>query len=200
MKVLAVTGGIGSGKSFITQIFAAMGVPVYDADSRTKLLYDTDAELKSALVDLFSDEILAQDGRIDRKRLASIEFNDAAALTRLEQRVFPAVLRDIDRGVDECSRRDSSSGFVVVESAIITEKEIFEGVADRILTVTSPLEIRISRVLSRDKTDRESVMARINSQCSDESRVKKSHFVIISDCERAVLPQVVTIFNEMNNL
>ncbi len=200
MKVLAVTGGIGSGKSFITQIFAAMGVPVYDADSRTKLLYDTDAELKSALVDLFSDEILAQDGRIDRKRLASIVFNDAAALTRLEQRVFPAVLRDIDRWVDECSRRDSSSGFVVVESAIITEKEIFEGVADRILTVTSPLEIRISRVLSRDKTDRESVMARINSQCSDESRVKKSHFVIISDCERAVLPQVVTIFNEMNNL
>lgn len=200
MKVLAVTGGIGSGKSFITQIFAAMGVPVYDADSRTKLLYDTDAELKSALVDLFSDEILAQDGRIDRKRLASIVFNDAAALTRLEQRVFPAVLKDIDRWVDECSRRDSSSGFVVVESAIITEKEIFEGVADRILTVTSPLEIRISRVLSRDKTDRESVMARINSQCSDESRVKKSHFVIISDCERAVLPQVVTIFNEMNNL
>lgn len=200
MKVLAVTGGIGSGKSFITQIFAAMGVPVYDADSRTKLLYDTDAELKSALVDLFSDEILAQDGRIDRKRLASIVFNDAAALTRLEQRVFPAVLRDIDRWVDECSRRDSSSGFVVVESAIITEKEIFEGVADRILTVTSPLEIRISRVLSRDKTDRESVMARINSQCSDESRVKKSHFVIISDCDRAVLPQVVTIFNEMNNL
>ncbi len=200
MKVLAVTGGIGSGKSFITQIFAAMGVPVYDADSRTKLLYDTDADLKSALVDLFSDEILAQDGRIDRKRLASIVFNDAAALTRLEQRVFPAVLRDIDRWVDECSRRDSSSGFVVVESAIITEKEIFEGVADRILTVTSPLEIRISRVLSRDKTDRESVMARINSQCSDESRVKKSHFVIISDCERAVLPQVVTIFNEMNNL
>ena len=200
MKVLAVTGGIGSGKSFITQIFAAMGVPVYDADSRTKLLYDTDAELKSALVDLFSDEILAQDGRIDRKRLASIVFNDAAALTRLEQRVFPAVLRDIDRWVDECSRRDSSSGFVVVESAIITEKEIFEGVADRILTVTSPLGIRISRVLSRDKTDRESVMARINSQCSDESRVKKSHFVIISDCERAVLPQVVTIFNEMNNL
>lgn len=200
MKVLAVTGGIGSGKSFITQIFAAMGVPVYDADSRTKLLYDTDADLKSALEDLFSDEILAQDGRIDRKRLASIVFNDAAALTRLEQRVFPAVLRDIDRWVDECSRRDSSSGFVVVESAIITEKEIFEGVADRILTVTSPLEIRISRVLSRDKTDRESVMARINSQCSDESRVKKSHFVIISDCERAVLPQVVTIFNEMNNL
>lgn len=200
MKVLAVTGGIGSGKSFITQIFAAMGVPVYDADSRTKLLYDTDAELKSALVELFSDEILAQDGRIDRKRLASIVFNDAAALTRLEQRVFPAVLKDIDRWVDECSRRDSSSGFVVVESAIITEKEIFEGVADRILTVTSPLEIRISRVLSRDKTDRESVMARINSQCSDESRVKKSHFVIISDCERAVLPQVVTIFNEMNNL
>ena len=200
MKVLAVTGGIGSGKSFITQIFAAMGVPVYDADSRTKLLYDTDAELKSALVDLFSDEILAQDGRIDRKRLASIVFNDAAALTRLEQRVFPAVLKDLDRWVDECSRRDSSSGFVVVESAIITEKEIFEGVADRILTVTSPLEIRISRVLSRDKTDRESVMARINSQCSDESRVKKSHFVIISDCERAVLPQVVTIFNEMNNL
>lgn len=200
MKVLAVTGGIGSGKSFITQIFAAMGVPVYDADSRTKLLYDTDAELKSALVELFSDEILAQDGRIDRKRLASIVFNDAAALARLEQRVFPAVLRDIDRWVDECSRRDSSSGFVVVESAIITEKEIFEGVADRILTVTSPLEIRISRVLSRDKTDRESVMARINSQCSDESRVKKSHFVIISDCERAVLPQVVTTFNEMNNL
>lgn len=195
-----MTGGIGSGKSFITQIFAAMGVPVYDADSRTKLLYDTDAELKSALVELFSDEILAQDGRIDRKRLASIVFNDAAALARLEQRVFPAVLRDIDRWVDECSRRDSSSGFVVVESAIITEKEIFEGVADRILTVTSPLEIRISRVLSRDKTDRESVMARINSQCSDESRVKKSHFVIISDCERAVLPQVVTIFNEMNNL
>lgn len=200
MKVLAVTGGIGSGKSFITQIFAAMGVPVYDADSRTKLLYDTDAELKSALVELFSDEILAQDGRIDRKSLASIVFNDAAALARLEQRVFPAVLRDIDRWVDECSRRDCSSGFVVVESAIITEKEIFEGVADRILTVTSPLEIRISRVLSRDETDRESVMARINSQCSDESRVKKSHFVIISDCERAVLPQVVTIFNEMNNL
>lgn len=200
MKVLAVTGGIGSGKSFITQIFAAMGVPVYDADSRTKLLYDTDAELKSALVDLFSDEILAHDGRIDRKRLASIVFNDAAALTRLEQRVFPAVLRDIDRWVADSSRVDNPSGFVVVESAIITEKEIFEGVADRILTVTSPLEIRISRVLSRDKTDRESVMARINSQCSDESRVKKSHFVIISDCERAVLPQVVTIFNEMNNL
>ena len=200
MKVLAVTGGIGSGKSFITQIFAALGVPVYDADSRTKLLYDTDECLKNALVELFSDEILAQDGRIDRKRLASIVFNDAAALIGLEQRVFPAVLKDIDKWVDECSRRDSSSGFVVVESAIITEKEIFEGVADRILTVTSPLEIRISRVLSRDKTDRESVMARINSQCSDESRVNKSHYVVISDCQRAVLPQVVTIFNEMNNL
>lgn len=169
IQTVVITGGIGSGKSEVCRILAARGVPVYDSDSRTKSLYTRKPDLVVELCKaLGTDDILDASGRLDRSRLASLVFNDADAMKILESIVHPAVLEDFSewkvREADFCNWSLTLPPFVIFESAIILEKPLFRGLADKIVLVDAPLETRIERACKRDNVSSEAVIARISSQ------------------------------------
>lgn len=201
MRTLAVTGGIGSGKSYVVRMLAAMGVPVYDADSRTKGLYASDTGLLARLQDILGDGLL-RNGVIDRGYMASRIFSDRRLLADVEAVVFPRVIADFQRwkadqeqvleGVPDAAR------FVIMESAVYLEKPALEGIADKVLTVTCPQEVRVGRVMQRSAMTRGQVLERMANQWSDERRTAVSDFTIVSDFCHPLLPQVREVYLKMN--
>lgn len=201
MRTLAVTGGIGSGKSYVVQMLAAMGVPVYDADSRTKGLYASDTGLLARLQDILGDGLL-RNGVIDRGYMASRIFSDRRLLADVEAIVFPRVIADFQRwkadqeqaleGVPDAAR------FVIMESAVYLEKPALKGTADKVLTVICPEEVRVERVMRRSAMTRAQVLERMANQWSDERRTAVSDFVIVSDFRHPLLPQVWGVYMKMN--
>ncbi len=194
--LMLITGGIGSGKSYVSKVFSAMGIPVYDTDSRTKSLYTENGELLSKLQQLLGEQVVSG-GKLNKEYMASRLFSDKSLMTSLEELVYPYLLEDIR----EWKSRKSTEGFpfMILESAILLEKPIFRGCYDKVLTVISPMELRISRAMARSNVSRECVQARISNQWSDEQRVAMSDFVIQSDSCQAILPQVVRVCNELKN-
>ena len=186
---LGLTGGIGSGKSYISQLFSALGVPVYDADSETKLLYDRDAALRAALVDLLGTEIF-KDRVLQRDIMAAKIFSRPDVLAQVNALVHPAVFRDF------ALWRARQETYVILESAILAQIP-FTGVANRLLTVSAPLALRMERLERRDQVEREDLQRRINHQWSDEMREAKADFVIRSDGKTPLLPQVDRVHKAM---
>lgn len=201
MKVLGCTGGIGSGKSYVSAIFGKMGIPVYDSDNRAKMLYDTDLLLRESMVRLLGEEIV-KDGIVQRDIIAGKIFGNRELLEAVERLVHPAVIRDFDCWKQSIVDKALAFGeqvppFVIMESAILLEKPIVRASADKVLVVSAPLELRIERVMARDNTDRKRVLARIASQWSDEQRGVLADFIIFADGKKALLPQVEAVYSAM---
>lgn len=181
MKTVAVTGGIGSGKSSVCRILSSRGIPVYDCDSAAKRLYDTDPALLDTLQEIFGCSLTLADGSFDRSLLARIVFSSPERLRSLESVVHPAVHRDflgwkqrMEERFAGCAPSESFFGkspFVVMESAIILSKPQFLDLADLVVMVDADEEVRISRVCQRDSTDRERVRQRMAVQSYDPSLV-----------------------------
>lgn len=179
VKTILVTGGIGSGKSEVSRILVSRGIPVYDSDSRTKSLYDTVPGLAARVDVSVGGGVLTEDGRLDRKALASVLFNDREKLRSLESVVHPEVLRDFCRW-----REETGSGMVAMESAIALNNKVFDGLFDYVILVDAPLEVRISRASRRDSSLREDIARRASSQHFDLSRADA---VIVNDSSLDVL-------------
>lgn len=192
MRVLAVTGGIGSGKTHIVNMFASMGVPVYFTDDRAKALYDTSDRLVEDIRKILGDDVV-ECGRLRKDIMAKKLFADKELLGRVEEVVHPAVIEDFKRWRDSYENRGIP--FVIIESAIFLENPALVPLADKVLVITAPLELRISRVQSRSNLSREQIVERINNQWSDSRRVEMADFVIVSDEQKALLPQVLDIYN-----
>lgn len=198
---LGCTGGIGSGKSYVSRIFAKLGYPVYFSDDRAKMLYDTDSRLLEQMVALLGAEILGINGKLNRKVMAEKIFGNPVLLKQVESYVHPAVLRDFELWKEQVCRELEAQGrkpaFVIFESAIILETPLVKGCADKVLHVKAPYELRIERVMERDNATREQVEARIARQWSDGQRDSMSDFVIFADSKRALLPQIARVINGM---
>jgi len=194
MVVLAVTGGIGSGKSFVTRILSAMGYPVFDTDSVTKQLYSDSPDLRSSLRGILGDSVFFPDGTLNRKAMASMVFTDSILLSEVENAVYPVLADSLGAWIDKCLH--SGTDIAVVESALILEKEIFHSMVDRILTVSAPEELRISRAVKRDGTDRSGVEERMKHQNSDVWREECADFIVIND-GRPLLPQLVKVIDKL---
>ena len=194
---LGCTGGIGSGKSYVSKIFAQLGYPVYFSDDRAKLLYDTDNKLLGQMVSLLGEDIL-KDGKLDRGVVASKIFGNRELLAKVESFVHPAVLADFEHWKGEiCGDENNAPDFVIFESAILLETPLVKGCADKILTVVAPYELRIDRVIKRDNATREQIEARIAKQWSDEQRKALSDFIIFADSKQALLPQIACVIDKM---
>ena len=170
-KIVGLTGGIGSGKTTIAKHIKSLGIPVYIADDAAKkilLLPETLTTLKLVFGNaIFDDELLNKD------KLSKIVFNNPEMLKQLNQIVHPAVKIDFDNWLT----LHKNQPLVVKEAAILFESGSYKN-CDLIITVTAPIELRIQRVIQRDKTTRELVLKRINAQWNDEQRIAKSDFVI----------------------
>lgn len=186
-RLIAITGGIGSGKSIISDILRAMGHKVYDCDTRAKALMDTDESIKNDLIDLISIDAVRSDRTIDRKLLSEIVFNDPDALSRLNSIVHKAVRADLRRW------RDTSSDKTVwVETAILYASRLDREV-DEVWEVTAPTELRVQRVMKRNSMSREQVLARISSQSTTAAQLHPLTKAIVNDGVEPVLPQILSL-------
>lgn len=196
IPLMLITGGIGSGKSFVSNVFSAMGIPIYNTDKRTKELYIENLELQTELKGLLGDDVIV-DGKLNKEYMAARLFVKSDMMGRLEDLVYPYLLEDI-----KCwqrVQRSSGAPFLILESAILLEKPLFNEIYDKVLTVRAPMELRISRTMARNNISRESVQSRIAKQWSDERRIALSDYVIESDSVRAILPQVVRVYEDLKN-
>jgi dephospho-CoA kinase len=170
-KIIGLTGGIGSGKTTIANEFLALGIPVYIADDEARKLMQS-SEVINAIRTVFGDAIFEND-ILNREKLAGIVFSDPEKLEKLNAIVHPAVKKHFE----EWLLNYKDAPFVIYEAAILFESGGYKK-CDLIISVVAPLETRIQRVMSRDKTTRAQVLKRINMQWNDENRISKSDFVI----------------------
>jgi dephospho-CoA kinase len=171
-------------------MFAVLGIPVYDADSRAKALMQEDPALIAGIRDLFGDTAYAQDGTLDRKHIASIVFADRGMLDRLNALVHPAVYRDLAAWAASPPQRDAP--YLLQESAILFEEDLTARFAAVIL-VTAPEALRIDRVMARDGARRDDVLRRLGNQWPDERKIPLSDYVIFNDGVRPLIRQVVDV-------
>jgi dephospho-coA kinase len=172
MTTVGLTGGIGSGKTTIANLFATeFTIPIYIADTKAKELIAQDTHLQQEIKALLGEEAFVE-GKYNTAFVASIVFSTPEKLQALNQLIHPYVQQDFERW-----REEQHSPYVIKESAILFESGSYKD-CDYIITVTAPLEERIRRVMLRDKIDRKTVEKRIKNQWNDENRIKLSTFVV----------------------
>ena len=204
MKVLGVTGGIGSGKSYICKKFAEMGIPVYDSDSRTKELYNKSPKLLSSLVSLLGPSIVKKEGEslvLNKEAMASKIFADKALMEKVKEIVYPAVMQNFRRWKGAQKRIAEERGkkvpFVILESAVILENAIVKKDTDFVLAVQAPKELRAERVMKRDNISRKVVFERMASQWTDEKRAAHSDFILDNVPGKDLDKEIVKLYKKI---
>jgi dephospho-CoA kinase len=190
MKLIGITGGIGSGKSTIAKVFTSMGYPVYNSDTRAKELINSNEKLINSIKLSFGDDLYNSQG-LDRKKMASIVFNNPEKLELLNSIIHPAVGKDFEDWVD--SRNTS---FVLKEAAILFETGIYKSL-DKTILVSALQETRIKRVMKRDNTTQEEVLSRMKNQWSEEKKTKLADYVIDNSGNELVIPQILQIIEQI---
>ena len=185
MRIVGLTGGIGSGKSSILEIFKKIGVSTYNADESAKKLISTNKNIIHSIKQLFGEEIY-NENELNSKLVSKIVFNDKEKLKSLNSIIHPEVAKDFE-GFCHNHRHET---YIVKEAAIIFETKT-ENLFDKIIYVRAPDDIRIDRVMQRDNLSREDVLIRIRNQLTENSIIDKCDFVIdntnYSELERKVL-------------
>jgi dephospho-CoA kinase len=195
---IGITGGIGSGKSLVCKIFQHLGVPVYDADSHAKKLMTTDGILVSAIKKEFGDLSYNADGSLNNVYLANHVFHDEKKLQLLNHLVHPRVANDYMNWVAQ----NNSSDYVLKEAALLFEAKTNQQL-DKIIVVSAPEELRIKRVLHRDKhRTAEQIKGIVEKQMPEDEKLKRADYIIVNDETKPVIPQVLDlhlIFTSTNN-
>jgi len=186
MKIIGLTGGIGSGKSIVCKVFEKLRIPVYNSDIEAKKLMNFDSNIKEKLISEFGKEVYIQN-KLNRKFLAEIIFNDEKKLEIVNSTVHPVVRNHLKKWVSE-----HKSKYILVENAILFESG-FNKFVNKIITVTAPEYMRIKRVVKRDKTTYKEVKSRINNQISEKEKIKNSDYIIINDDTYLIIPQILNI-------
>jgi dephospho-CoA kinase len=191
-NIVGLTGGIGVGKSVVADIFRVLGVPVFNADLQAALLLENNKEIRKKIQEEFAEDMFFE-GKPDRKKLAKRVFSNQEELNKLNQIVHPVLFDDFQLWADK-----QDSGIVMIEVAIL-----FESGADRfvdtVIAVTAPRALRIARVIERDHCSEDDVLERMDKQMDQEQVKKRSGYVIVNDMQQLLVPQVVSIYNELKN-
>lgn len=193
MLKIGLTGGIGSGKSTVAQVFETLGIPVYYADDAAKRLMNTDKALMQAIQKHFG-EASYTDGTLNRKHIASIVFQDQGKLALLNSLTHPATIADAKEWISR-----QTTPYVIKEAALLFESGSYKDL-DYIIGVAAPLPLRLQRVMQRDGISAEEVQQRISRQLNEEEKLKRCNFSIVNDETTAVIPQVLELdqqFREM---
>lgn len=189
MLRIGLTGGIGSGKSTVARMFAALGAPVYDTDAAAKRLMNTSPKLTAGITGLFGSASY-RDGTLDRAYIASRVFADKGLLGSLNAIVHPAVTADFEEWA--AAREAEGCPYAIHESAILFESGI-AGLMDRTVTVAAPVEVRVARAVARDASDPDKIRARIANQMDDAERESLADYVIRSGERDLLMPQVLEL-------
>mgnify|MGYP000866566910 FL=1 len=191
---VGVTGGIGSGKSTVCLMFAALGAPVYNADIWAKWLTSNDQKLKQGIVEIFGEQAYTAAGEYNRPYVAGIAFSDAARLAALNALVHPAV----EQHSLEWHRQQALQNipYTIREAALMIESGSHRSL-DRLIVVTAPEQLRLERVVERDHVTEAQVRARMQHQLPESEKIKRADFVIDNDGARMLVPQVWQIHRKL---
>lgn len=184
---IALTGGIGSGKSYVCRLLKECGVEVYDCDAAAKRLIKASPEVQGQLSRAVGCDLFAG-GRFDKSALSRFIVASEANAEKIDSIVHPAVAADF-----------LNSGYEWLESAILFESGFDRRVDfDFVVCVTAPLETRIGRVMSRDNLMRDKALEWIGRQMSQEEKAAKADFVIENDGKKKLEPQILELINTVN--
>ncbi len=193
MLKVAITGNMGSGKTTIANVFRCLGVNVYFADLESKkMLFNQDVIASLRL--LFGEGIMIDEYIVDKQKLAQIVFNDPHALNKLNQLMHPLVASHFE----QWCRWHSSEPYIIQEAAILFESG-WDKMFDKIITVTAPSSLLISRASKRDSIDEKHVEGRLKNQWPQEKKAQLSDFVIVNDESRLLIPRILEIHNSLLN-
>ena len=188
---VGITGGIGSGKTTVCNIFKTLNVPVYNADSEARQLSDNHPEIVKRVSKLFGTNIY-QHGHLDRKKVASLVFSNTDLLQQLNAIIHPIVAAHFKTWLSN----QKNCPYIIKEAAILFEIG-GEKQVDKVITVTAPQHIRIKRVMLRDKLSEVEVLNRIKNQMPQEEKVKRSDYIIQCNDIDLVIPQVLRLHEEL---
>lgn len=189
---VGLTGGIGSGKTTVSQIFKTMGIPVYDADQHAKRILAEEYEVKKKVIALLGSSAYSKEGKLNREYIAANVFGNKGKLRLLNAIVHPAVAKDSLNW----HRQQKDVPYTIKEAALIYEAGSVVYL-DKVITVAAPYELRINRTMSRDDISREEVLARMKHQLPQEEKVERADFVILNDRNQMLIPQIVNIHRQL---
>ena len=195
MQKIGITGSIGSGKSIVCKIFEQLGVPIYNADERAKLLMISNAEIINKVKFLFGHESYSETGELKRKHLSDIAFNNKDLLTQLNQIVHPIVFKDFVNWL--LKKEQLNINYIIKEAALMIETDSYKKL-DKFIVVTAPMELRISRTMQRDSILKEQVLSRMNNQLSQDEKLAKADYEIINDEQTSLIEQVFSLHQLLN--
>jgi dephospho-CoA kinase len=191
-KIVGLTGGIGSGKTTVAEMFKSFGVPVYNADEEAKILMQNSDAIKHELIDLLGESCYT-DGQLNRSYIASQVFANQRLLEKINAIVHPKVATHFEEWYS-----NQNTPYVIKEVAILFETKS-QHLFDFIITVTAPIETRIQRVMDRDQKTKKEVMSVINNQLPDFEKINQSNFVIYNNIFSEIESKSLFIHNDIIN-
>ena len=193
MLKVGITGGIGVGKTVVARMFQLLGVPVYDSDARAKWVMRHDNVLKAELIDAYGPRAFTEQGELDRTYIASVVFNNPERLQQLNSLVHPHVRNDFTNWI----RQHSDKPYIMKEAALMYESEAWKQV-DKMIAVYAPMEVRIKRLLLRDRHRTEAdIKSIISKQLSEEEKMARADYIVTNDDQQMVIPQVLALHEQL---
>jgi dephospho-CoA kinase len=191
MIKVGITGGMGSGKSLVCQVFERLGIPVYYADEAARKLMEHDPVIRHDLMAWLGEDIYAGNS-LDRVKMAGLIFTNPELLKIVNRIVHPRVAVDFQNWCDSYENKL----YVIQESAILFESEAYRFV-DFIVLVTAPEDVRFNRVITRDGMTPERIQAIMKNQWPDNQKTNRSQFVLHNDNKSLVLPGILDIHSQL---
>ena len=186
MLKVGLTGGIGSGKTTVAQIFEVLSIPVYYADPAARDLMNKDPDLRKKIIESFGPDAY-KNGELNRTYLGSVVFHDSEKLKLLNSIVHPVTIRDSEHWM-----KNQRTPYAIKEAALIFEAGI-EKYLDYVIGVTAPESLRIERVAERDRVPMQKVIDRMQHQMDEKEKISRCDFVIQNDGIQPLIPQVLQI-------
>ena len=193
MLRIGLTGGIGSGKTTVAQIFGVLGIPVYSSDDAAKRLMNEDEDLKKKIIESFGKESY-QNGELNRKYVANEAFSDPEKIKLLNSMVHPATIKDASAWMEK-----QNAPYVIKEAALIFESGSDEFL-DYVIGVKSPLNLRIERTMKRNNVTAEEVASRMKLQMDEVEKMNRCDFIIVNDEKEMLIPQVLSLHQKFLEL
>ena len=193
MKIIGLTGGIGSGKSTISKEFKCNSIPVYDSDTRAKILMNSSKVLKAKLIEFFGSSAYSN-GFLNKKYISNLIFNDSSALNKINSFVHPEVFDDFINW--KCRLNND---FVIYESALIFESGSYK-LNDYNILVISDINKRIERVIKRDNIEKNDVLLKINNQWPDQKKIPLADYVFENSSVNENRKLVSSLINHFNSI
>jgi len=201
MLKIGLTGGIGSGKTTVSDLFKNLQVAVIDTDVIAHDLVNKNSAVLSEIAEIFGESVINADGELNRQQLAKIVFNNKTKKQQLEDILHPKIREHVKRQINALQENPHQASYCIVVIPLLFETE-FDDLIDRVLVVVADKQTRIQRITERDNRSLDEIHSIISTQVSDETRIAKADDVLsnnsdISSLESQVI-QLDKIYRELS--